>query len=207
MTETPFWYRVLWVMGMIIFKFLFDLRIEGAEKIPSKGAMIIVANHRSYLDPIVLALVTPRKMNFMAKEELFKNPVFGFLIKKLGAFPLKREKPDRKAYIKALSVLKEGKILSLFPEGTRSISGKIGNLKEGSVRIALHSRVPIFPVVIKGTGEVLPPGKKMIRGGRIKVKVGDPIFTDSFSKEEERQVAKKIIDKIEKTMLDMSVNR
>jgi len=206
MEKVPWWYRVLWVTGIVIFKLIFGLEMKGKENIPLKGGVVIVANHRSYLDPIVVALLTPRKMNFMAKEELFNNPLFGYFIKKLGAFPLKRDKVDRRAYQKALSVLKEGKVLTLFPEGRRSTSGKLGDLREGSVRIALHCKVPIVPVVIKGTGKALPPGAKMIKPGKIEVRVGHPIFALEQRKREKKTVDD-VLQRIREEMIAMGVNK
>jgi len=203
--ETPWWYRLLWFIGLMIFKFLFKLNREGKDKIPRKGGMIIAANHRSYLDPIALALLVPRRMNFMAKEELFHNPIFGYLITKLGAFPLKRGKLDKIAYKKAFQVLKEGKILALFPEGTRSYSGQLGKLREGPVRMALYSQVPLIPVVIKGTEKVLPRGAKFIRWGKIRIKVGEPLFFSQFP-EKKKEKIKILLKKLRESMIAMGAN-
>jgi len=188
MKETPSWYRFLWLAGMGIFKFMFNLEIEGREKVPPEGGVVLAANHRSYLDPVVLALVSPRKMNFMAKEELFNNPLFGYLISRLGAFPLRRDRIDRRAYQKALMVLREGRILALFPEGTRSLSGRLGDLKEGSVKI----------------GKVLPPGAKIIKPGKIKVKVGDPISPYNSGK---KKKASEVLQRLKEEMIKMGAEK
>ena len=206
MKETPWWYLFLWGIGFSLFKIFFSLKIEGDRKILKKGAAIIVANHRSYLDPVVLALLVPRRMNFMAKEELFQNTIFGWLITKLGAFPLKRNRLDKKAYQRAIEVVKEKKLLALFPEGTRSRSGKLGNFKEGSIRIALHLKVPIVPVVIRGTGKALPAGARFIKLGKIRLKVGRPILPDSFSGEKEKRI-KSILRILREEMISMGANR
>lgn len=203
--ETPWWYSLLWLIGLVIFSSLFNLRREGKDRIPRKGAVVIAANHRSYLDPIVLALLVPRRMNFMAKEELFRSPIFGYLITKLGAFPLKRGKMDKAAYKRALQVLKEGKILILFPEGTRSRTGRLGKLREGPVRMALYSQVPLIPVVIKGTEKVLPPGAKFIRRGKIKIKVGEPLFFSQFFEKGEEKI-KIILQKLRESMIAMGAD-
>lgn len=183
--ETPFWYRFLWGLAFIIFKLLFRIRIDGRENIPSHGGVILASNHLSYLDPIVLGLLTPRKMNYVAKEELFGNFLFRLLIEKLGAFPLKRGRMDRFAYGKAISALEKGGILALFPEGTRSRGGRLGNFKRGVSRIALKAGVPIVPIVIRGTDEALPRGRKIIRLVRIKVRVGKALRTRKFFTGEE----------------------
>jgi len=203
--ETPWWYSLLWFTGLLLFKFLFGLKIEGKERIPRKGAMIITANHRSYLDPVVLALLVRRRMNFMAKEELFRHPGFGFLIRNLGAFPVKRERLNKLAFKKALQILKEGRILALFPEGTRSRSGKLGRLKEGPIRIAHHCRVPVVPVVIQGTEKVLPPGKKIPGWGKIKLRVGKP-FLPVSSPEEREKAFKKALKQLKDEMISLGAN-
>ncbi|MBE0478275.1 1-acyl-sn-glycerol-3-phosphate acyltransferase [Candidatus Aerophobetes bacterium] len=195
---------MLWILGTIVFKVLFGLKIEG--EIPQKGAMVLAANHRSYLDPIVLALITSRRINFMAKQELFKNPVFAFLIGKLGAFSLRRDKLDKTAYQSALRVLEEGKILALFPEGTRSVSGKLGKLKEGSIRIALNCKVPIVPVVITGTEKVLPPGKKQITLAKIKVRVGEAVLPEDFKKRK-KEVVGDTLQTLKRQMLALGANK
>ncbi len=205
MKETPWWHKIIWLVGMIIFKSVFQLKIEGGEKIPSKGGVVVVGNHRSYLDPIIMTFTTCRKMNFMAKDDLFRNAIFGYFITKMGAFPLRRDKLDRKAYQKALRILREGKILGLFPEGTRSISAKLGDLKKGSVRIALSANVPVVPVVIQGTDKILPIGAKMIRWGKIRLKVGDPIVIQNYRNKKEEKVDY-VLQKLKEEMVAMGAN-
>lgn len=205
MKETPFWYSILWIIGFMLFKVFFSLTRQGKKRIPKDGGVLLLANHRSYLDPIVLALLIPRKMNFMAKEELFCNPIFGYLIRKLGAFPLKRERLDKRAYQRALKILKEDKILVLFPEGTRSHSGKLGELKEGPMRIALSSQVPVIPVVIKGTERILPPGAKFIRRGKIQVRAGEPIFPSNYPGEK-KKISRIMLRELRKNMLLMGAD-
>ncbi|MFQ6066460.1 MAG: lysophospholipid acyltransferase family protein [bacterium] len=178
MKETPLWYHLLRELAIIIFKSLFDIKIQGKENIPLKGGAIVASNHLSYLDPIVIGLLVPRKINFMAKRELFENFLFGCFISKLGAFPVRRERLDRKTYQRASGLLKRGKILVLFPEGTRSRGGDLGPLREGTARIAVRTKVPLIPVVIRGTDKALPRGKKMIRLAKIKVRIGKPLESD-----------------------------
>jgi len=182
MKETPLWYYFLWGLTLIIFKVSFKIKIRGKGNIPSKGPAVVASNHLSYLDPIVLGLITPRRMNFIAKEELFGNFLFRALITQLGAFPLKRERFDRAGYEKALAILREGGILILFPEGTRAQHGKPGHLRQGAVRIALRAGVPLVPIVIAGTDSILPRGKRTIRLGKIRVEVGKPLAAVKLDK-------------------------
>jgi len=188
MKETPWWYHLLWGLALVIFKVFFGTEIKGRRNIPSKGAVILASNHCSYLDPIILGLLTPRKLNFLAKEELFRNFFFKHLITTLGALPLKRDKLDHKSFQRALYLLSEGKILAFFPEGTRSKNKKIGKLHQGTARIALKTKVPLIPVVIKGTGKALPPGKKLIRLVKIRARVGKPIPVNGILKEKKKAI-------------------
>ena len=182
MKETPLWYYFLWGFNLIIFKVSFKIKIRGKGNIPSKGPAVVASNHLSYLDPIVLGLTTPRRMNFIAKEELFGNSLFRALITQLGAFPLKRERFDRAGYERALAILRKGGILTLFPEGTRAQHGKPGHLRQGAVRIALRAGVPLVPIVIAGTDSILPRGKRTIRLGKIRVEVGKPLAAVKLDK-------------------------
>lgn len=169
-------YFILRVVAWLLFKIPFRLKIEGKENIPASGPLIVAANHKSYLDPIVLALVFRRRIFFMAKSELFKIPLFNWVIRSLGAFSVERKEADRGAYRKALEVLSEGKILGLFPEGTRIRHSVLGPLESGVALIAVRSGAPILPVGIIGTDKVMPDGSRIPRLPRIKVAIGDPIY-------------------------------
>lgn len=175
MKESPIWYQLLRGLTFIVFKLLFRIRIEGKTNIPLQGGVILASNHRSYLDPIVLGLLTQRKINFLAKEELFRNPVFGYFISKLGAFPIKRQHLKKKSYLRAVQLLEDGKILALFPEGTRMNSPQLGFFHKGALKISYETKVPVVPVFIKGTDRALPPHKEMIRLARIEARAGVPL--------------------------------
>lgn len=185
-------YYLLWPLFKIFYRF----KVEARQNISSQGPLILVSNHLSYLDPIVLGLVCKRKIYFMAKEELFKIPLFRLLIKVLYAFPVKRGKFDRKALEKVLKFLSQGKIVGLFPEGTRHREGKLGPFNPGVAMLALKSGVPIIPVVISGTDKVYPQGSILPRFPRIAVKVGSPIVIkeENFSKEKVLELTQKIRD-------------
>lgn len=182
-------YLILWPVAWVLFKTIFRLKIEGKENIPASGPLIIAANHKSYLDPIVLALAFKRRIFFMGKSELFKIPLFNWLIRILGAFSVERREADREAFRKALKLLSDGKILGLFPEGTRIRHSLLGSLESGVAIIAARSGAPILPVGIIGTDKVMPEGARIPRLPRIKVVIGKTIYTpapgtDSAGKKE-----------------------
>ena len=199
MKELPLLYSLLWKLAFIIFKVFFRIEIQGRENIPSEGGAILVSNHLSYLDPIVISLVTTRKINFIAKEELFKNLPFRLLISSLGAFPLERGGFNRTSYRRALHILREGKLLVLFPEGTRRQKrGKIGSLRKGAARIALRAGVSLVPIAIQGTDRALPRGGKIVRIAKISIRIGRPLPGKklSYTKDEIDKLHNRLIKSI-----------
>lgn len=127
------------------------LKISGQEYVPARGPVIIVANHVSNWDPPVVAVACPRQVHFMAKHELFANPLLSWVFRTLGAFPVKRDTADRKAYKCALSILRDGRVLGMFPEGTRSKTGKLGPAEQGAAVLALRTQAVLIPAGITGT--------------------------------------------------------
>ena len=134
-----------------IFKIWLRWEVFGRENIPAEGPVVIAANHLSLLDPPVLGAAATRKVHFMAKSELFKPAWFGALIRKLGAFPVRRGAMDRDAIKTGLTILKENKVLAVFPEGTRSKTGELGRAGGGAFMMAVKCKAKIVPAYIYGT--------------------------------------------------------
>ena len=156
-----------------MFRIIYRAEVHGQENVPKEGGAIIAANHISLWDPPFVGAFCPRRVSFMAKKELFENSIFSSIITSLGAFPVNRGAADRNAIKTALAVLSEGKCLGLFPEGTRSKNGKLGEPEAGIGLIAYKANVPIVPVAITGTnGKGLFP-KFTIRFGK-PIPAGDP---------------------------------
>ncbi|AYC29376.1 lysophospholipid acyltransferase family protein [Paenisporosarcina cavernae] len=145
---------------------MYRFDIEGLEHFPKEGGVLICANHISALDPPVVGITSPRPVHFMAKEELFHMPVLKWAIPKLNAFPVKRGMSDRDALRKAISLLKSGEVMGLFPEGTRSIDGKLGKGFSGAGFFAMKGDAHVIPCAIIGPYK---PFK------RLKVRYGKPI--------------------------------
>lgn len=153
MTFYSFCQKILSPLVRIVFR----LRVKGEDEIPRHGPVILIANHKSYLDPVVLGVSLKRQIYFVAKKELFKIPLFGQLITALGAFPVDRNSLDRKAFGKSLELLQKGQVVGIFPEGTRVRKGEIGEVKPGAYLIAKLSGAPVclacirgvFPLIIK----------------------------------------------------------
>ncbi|MGG0936042.1 lysophospholipid acyltransferase family protein [Brevibacillus centrosporus] len=160
------YYRTFRGFFRIIFSLVFRWQVIGREHIPKEGPVILCCNHISLWDPPLLGSGIERMVNFMAKEELFRVPVIGFLIAKFGAFPVKRGAGDRSAIRTTLKLLEDGKILGIFPEGTRSKTGELGEAMPGSAMFALKSQAQVIPVAIIGPYRMFRP---------IKIVYGEPI--------------------------------
>lgn len=143
-------YRVIRFIGVILCKCLFFVRQTGRSNIPESGGAVICANHRSMWDGILIAVTCRRTLAFIAKEELFKNKLFGFIMKKLNCYPVRRDGSDLAVAKTALSLLRKGEVLVIFPEGERIRKGKKPHLKAGAFRLAQMAGVPIVPAGIKG---------------------------------------------------------
>ena len=134
----------------IVLRPFFRVKYYGKENVPDHGGYIIAPNHRFILDPLFVAYGVPRDISFMGKEELFKNKLLRLIFEKgLRAFPVSRGKGDMAAIETAISRVREGGILGIFPEGTRSKTGKLGPVKSGVMLVAAQTKAPILPVAIK----------------------------------------------------------
>jgi len=139
----------------LILKIFWRYKRIGAEHVPKSGGVIIASNHVAYVDPPFLGAVAPRELFYLAKAELFSNALFGWLLDKCNTIPIARGAFDRRAITRAVELLREGKALLLFPEGTRSRKGKFLEPKLGIGKIALEAGVPIVPAYIHNSGNLL----------------------------------------------------
>ncbi len=166
--------RILLVVPL--FKLFFKMKVRGAENIPKRGGFILASNHVSFLDPLALGAASGRNLNFMARDSLFKIPVFGSLIKAVDAFPVKRDSADRGALKEAMRRVKAGRALALFPEATRQdTDGALAEPAAGIGFLAARLAVPVIPAFISGTEKALPRHAKFIRRARVSVSFGKQI--------------------------------
>lgn len=159
---------------------IYGLHVEGRENIPKEGAVIVAPNHKSNFDPPIVGVAfKERIIHYMAKEELFKNPVFGYLLCQFGTFPVKRGAIDRTAIRRALRELKEGNALGIFPEGTRIQREGLGSFHSGMASLAFMSGVSVLPVAVVGSMSM--PRKN----GPLAVLIGKPIEVKRQKADEE----------------------
>lgn len=143
-------YRFARMAVRSILKPLYRIETKGIEHFPKSGGVLLCTNHISNLDPPVVGITCPRPVSFMAKEELFKAPVLKWILPHVRAFPVKRGMSDRGALRTGLKVLKDGHVVGLFPEGTRSKTGEVGKGLAGAGFFALRSEAVVLPCAIVG---------------------------------------------------------
>jgi 1-acyl-sn-glycerol-3-phosphate acyltransferase len=167
------WYAVVRGIAVPFMRIYFRLRIERAELIPAEGAAVIAPNHKSIWDSFFIAAATKRHLRFMGKSELFEGP-FGRTLVRLGAFPVRRGQSDEEALETARTILRQGQLLSLFPEGTRFRDpDTLGTPRRGATRLALETGAPLVPAAITGTEKLFAGPVPKPR--RVQVAFSEPI--------------------------------
>jgi 1-acyl-sn-glycerol-3-phosphate acyltransferase len=167
-------YRLLWLFFRVTFRVLFRWEVYGADNVPSEGPVLLASNHISAADPPVVGTGIYRRCAFMAKEELFRFPVIGAFIRHIGAFPVRRGAGDLAALKRAIHILEQGKMLAIFPEGTRSETGELQRAEVGVGMIAYRTGAAVVPVYISGTNRVMPKAGGL-RLAKVRVAYGKPL--------------------------------
>lgn len=180
----------------IFTSYMFDFKVYGAENIPKQGGVLLISNHQSFLDPVLLGVKTTRPVSYIAKSELFEHPAFNWLIRKLNSFPIRRGQTDVAAIKEAMRRLKEGRVVAIFPEGTRTRDGEIQKIHQGIAMLVRRGGVPVVPAVIDGAHRAWPRGSAIFRKYPISVLFGPPLHTADLKSEE-------VIELLESTMKKM----
>jgi len=186
-------YNIAKCISWVIFKLLFRLKVTGQENIPQDSSFIIVANHSSLLDPVILGVSVRPKVIFVAAAYLFKIGWLGYMLRKFNSIPVQREN-DIKAIKQSLEILKRDGVLGIFPEG--GIDRQKNNLpvRAGAAYLAAKIGVPIVPIKIKGANKVLPRGAKFIRSlNKIEVEIKKPIFCSRHTNKN-KEMIKRTVD-------------
>ncbi len=165
---------------------------------PDNGAFIFVSNHSSYFDPIFLGTSLHRGLYYMARENLFWKPFFGWVMRQVHAFPVKRNSGDLGALKQALAILKDGKPLVIFPEGTRSTDKNLRSAKPGVGFIVAKAGVPVVPAYIDGSLEALPRSLKTLKRHPVSVYIGEPVMFDISNGRNSKEAYQKISDELMK---------
>jgi len=174
-----------------------SLRVEGQNNVPQTGPVLVVANHQSYFDPVLIGLASSRSFSFLARKSLFNNPLFGWYITRLGAVPVDQEGVGKEGIKTILRQLQEGKAVVVFPEGERAERGSLARLKPGIQLLIKRVGAPILPIGIAGAFDAWPRTQPLpipapiflpAQKRRIAVSVGKPLDGERYAKMPREQV-------------------
>src|SRR5438309_3092088 len=203
-----FWWLMKNVLLGPLLRLFFHPTAEGLENVPTEGGAILAGNHQSFLDDVLLPLVIPgRKVVFLGKAEYFEKWYLRWFFKGAGMIPIRRGggSAAEAALDTAVEALRDGKLIGIFPEGTRSPDGKLYRGKTGVARMALEAGVPVIPIAMINTDVVQPTGKVIPRLGRVGVKVGAPLdFSRYAGMEGDRFVLRSVTDEIMYELMQLS---
>lgn len=179
-------YEVCRLPTLAFFTLVYRYRAIGARRVPAEGAVLLVANHQSFLDPPGIGLgIRHRQVDYIARVGLFVNPVFAWLIRSLNALPINEEGSDAAAIKEILRRLGDGRVVLIFPEGSRSPEGAMHEFKRGIAVLVKRAKCPVVPVAIEGAFDAWPRTRKLpaVWGKRVAVKYGEPIAHEELMRE------------------------
>lgn len=178
-----------------MFRILFGARIRGARKVPSSGPVVLLSNHESHFDPVLIGVFCPRQIAYMARSTLFTG-LLGVLIRSYDAVPVDRDGSGLAGIRATLKRIKEGDAVLLFPEGARTQDGELQEFEPGFIALARRGSATIVPVGIDGAFEALPRGTNIPRLKRIAVCFGDPLLPESFANLSDEELLGLIREKV-----------
>jgi 1-acyl-sn-glycerol-3-phosphate acyltransferase len=177
---------VLWIVSRALGVSLFGVRTRFAEPLPERGGLIMLSSHQSHLDPLLLGLACDRRLSSLARSSLYTFKPFGFIITALDAVPIDRNASAVAAMKTVIKRLEDGAAVIIFPEGTRTATGRLGEIKSGFALIAKKAKVPIVPVAIVGAWECWPKTRLLPRPGRIRLEFGRVIRPEEIATLDDR---------------------
>lgn len=160
-------YDLLANIAYVILKIIYRFKVVGKENIPMEGNLIVCSNHANNLDPILISIFFPRQIAWMGKKELFDNKILKIVLSKVGVFPVARNDVDISAVKKSLKILKEDRVLGIFPEGTRVKEVDLNNAKSGVSLLAIRSESPVLPIYIESNYKLFSKGT---------IHIGEPLY-------------------------------
>ena len=182
------WYQLLQRSLQLLAVVAYRARYSGRHNIPRQGGVLVVSNHQSHFDPPLVGIGSPRRLNYLARDTLFRFAPFGWLIHSVDAIPIDREGIGLGGIKESLRRLKRGEMVLVFPEGTRTHDGRIGPFRPGFTALAVRSKAAILPVAIDGAFDAFPRGRTWPGPGRIRVHFGVPLTPDEIAGRDEREL-------------------
>jgi len=185
-------YKIIWIILKIYFFIFYRFKTVGRENIPETGGLVFCSNHASMMDPLILAMTTKRRVYYVAKKELFAVKFISVVLKSLGAFPVDRQNTDMTAYKKSIDLLKDGRIIGVFAEGSRHKKLDAKNAKSGVALFALKSGAEVLPISISSSYKLF---------STIRVNIGPAVDLNEYREKKIKtdmlnEITKKIMDEI-----------
>lgn len=175
MKEPSVLWKLAQVLCRILTTLLFDLKVYGLKNVPRTGGVLLVSNHQSYLDPVLVGVRLPRPLSYMARSGLFENRFLGALIRWLNAFPVRQGEGDVGAVRETIARLQEGHALNIYPEGSRTEDGGLLPMEKGVGLVVRRAKVPVVPLVLDGSFQAWPKGRIIFRPAKIRMLYGKPM--------------------------------
>jgi|694.fasta_scaffold105691_3 1-acyl-sn-glycerol-3-phosphate acyltransferase len=191
-------YTLLWVLCRVFAVSLLGFRVRFAERPPREGGVLVLSSHQSHLDPLLLGLSLDRRISSLARASLFAFGPFGRVITALDAIPIDREGSAVAAMKAVIARLKAGAAVIVFPEGTRTATGRLGVIKPGFAVLAKRSAVPILPVAIVGAFECWPRTALLPRPGRIRLEYGPIVTVEEVTALDDRALTAVCVERLER---------
>ena len=182
-----------WARWILAVAFV-SIRVRGRENIASDRTVLYCSNHLSYLDPPALIVALGNPVRFLAKVSLFRVPFLGWAMRREGDIPIEKDHPRAAARSleRAAQAARSGTSFVVFPEGGRSLDGKLQPFLSGAFRLAIEAQVPVVPIGIRGSREALRPGSLLIRGGAVSVVIGEPVATDGLTSRDQEALTRRV---------------
>ncbi|HID21961.1 MAG TPA: 1-acyl-sn-glycerol-3-phosphate acyltransferase [Planctomycetaceae bacterium] len=167
------WFNIQMVLRVFFVEWL-GYRARGHEKLPRDGGALLLINHQSHLDPLLVGLPLQRPISYIARHNLFPVPVVGWILRNTYVMAINQDQPGASVIREAVRRLEHGFLVGIFPEGSRTNDGEVAELKPGFAMLLRRAHVPVYPVGVAGAFEVFPRGSVVIKPGRVRVVFGDP---------------------------------
>lgn len=173
-------WRIIQLHCYLFFKLWFRFDVQGKENLPEQGALLL-SNHQSFLDPLLIGVLLNRPVSFLARDSLFRVPIVGWILRNTYVMSIRREAAGTESLRKSIARLEHGFYVGLFPEGTRTRDGSVGKVKPGFIAMVRRAQVPIVPVGIAGAYAAMPRNSRWIRPVKIHLVYGEPITTEEVT--------------------------
>lgn len=189
----PVWITLQFVINAF-FRVWLGYRAAGFKPIEGEDGALILANHQSFLDPLVVGLPFRRPISFLARDSLFRAPVVGWILKNTHVMPINQQAASTASLRDTIKRLQDGWLVGIFPEGTRSPTGAIGQMKPGFAAIIRRAKHPVYPVGISGAYDALPLGGWFLKPARVRVVFGEPLTVEQLNQYSSRDQDQELVD-------------